>query len=77
MTQRIVIVEDDADQRNNYQDAIQKKGYEVVAYDNRESALAGFEERGADLVILDIILKEKTDDEIDKISGLRMGAWDF
>ena len=56
---------------------LKKKGYEVVAYDNRESALVGFEERGADLVILDIILKEKTDDEIDKISGLRMGAWDF
>lgn len=102
MAKRIVIVEDDEDQRNNYKDALKKKGYEVIAYDSKESALAGFEEAPPDLVVLDIILKEETDagfelcrelmarnpslpviflteriDEIDKISGLRMGAWDY
>lgn len=102
MAGRIVIVEDDADQRNNYKDAIEKKGYEVVAYDSKENALIGFEEELPDLVVLDIVLKEETDagfelcrelmakdpnlpiiflteriDEIDKISGLRMGAWDY
>lgn len=102
MTNRIAIVEDDADQRNNYKDALEQKGYEVAAYDSKESALAGFEKSFPDLVVLDIILKEQVDagfelcrelmakkpslpiiflteriDEIDKISGLRMGAWDY
>lgn len=97
-----MIVEDDADQRNNYKDAIKKKGYEVVAYGNRADALANFEKVAPDLAILDIILGEEVDggfelcrellaksptlpiiflteriDEIDKISGLRLGAWDY
>ena len=43
MAKRIAIVEDDPDQRNNYVDAIIKKGYEVYAYSNREQALQGFD----------------------------------
>ena len=98
----IAIVEDDPDQRSNYADAISKKGYEVVAYDSRSEASAGFDEKLPDLAILDIILGEEVDagfqicrdllardpslpviflteriDEIDKISGLRLGAWDY
>jgi DNA-binding NtrC family response regulator len=42
MAKRIVIVEDDPDQRSNYVDAITKKGYEVTAYSNRREALSGF-----------------------------------
>lgn len=102
MPKNIVIVEDDSDQRDNYRDAITKKGYEVRAYGSREEALAGFDESLPDLAILDIILGEEVDagfelcrdllarspslpviflteriDEIDKISGLRLGAWDY
>ncbi len=98
----IAIVEDDADQRSNYTDAITKKGYEVHAYGSREEALEGFDAGLPDLAILDIILGEEVDagfqlcrdllarapnlpviflteriDEIDKISGLRLGAWDY
>ncbi len=98
----IAIVEDDPDQRENYRDAITKKGYEVHAYGSREEALAGFDAGLPDLAILDIILGEEVDagfelcrdllarspdlpviflteriDEIDKISGLRLGAWDY
>jgi len=98
----IAIVEDDPDQRENYRDAITKKGYEVRAYGSREEALAGFDTGLPDLAILDIILGEEVDagfelcrdllarspdlpviflteriDEIDKISGLRLGAWDY
>ncbi len=98
----IAIVEDDADQRSNYTDAISKKGYEVRAFASREEALEGFEEGLPDLAILDIILGDEVDagfqlcrdllarapslpviflteriDEIDKISGLRLGAWDY
>lgn len=102
MAKNIAIVEDDPDQRSNYVDAIKKKGYEVVAYSNREEALAGFDHALPDLVILDIILGDEVDAgfeicrelitkspslpviflteriaEIDKISGLRLGAWDY
>ena len=56
MAKRIAIVEDDPDQRNNYVDAITKKGYDVVAYSSQAEALAGFERELPDLVILDIIL---------------------
>jgi two-component system OmpR family response regulator len=102
MAKSIAIVEDDADQRANYRDAITKKGYSVTAYANRTEALAGFDRELPDLVILDIILGDEVDagfqlcrdllarapslpviflteriDEIDKISGLRLGAWDY
>ncbi len=102
MAKRIAIVEDDADQRSNYVDAITKKGYEVTAYSSRPQALAGFEQELPDLAILDIILGDEVDAgfeicrellarapslpviflteriaEIDKISGLRLGAWDY
>jgi two-component system, OmpR family, response regulator len=102
MAKRIVIVEDDPDQRNNYIDAISKKGYEVRAFASRTEALAGFDLELPDLVILDIILGDEVDAgfelcrdllarspnlpviflteriaEIDKISGLRLGAWDY
>lgn len=100
--QKIAIVEDDADQRNNYQDAIEKQGYETVTYSDKEAALQGFETSLPDLAILDIVLGSEVDagfdlcrdllfkspalpiiflteriGEIDKISGLRLGAWDY
>lgn len=102
MPKNIAIVEDDSDQRNNYVDAITKKGYEVVSYSSRSEALEGFDRDLPDLVILDIILGDEVDAgfeicrellskaptlpviflteriaEIDKISGLRLGAWDY
>ncbi len=102
MAKRIVIVEDDPDQRNNYVDAITKKGYDVTAFSNREQALDSFDSELPDLAILDIILGDEVDagfeicrdllsrsptlpviflteriTEIDKISGLRLGAWDY
>lgn len=100
--QKIAIVEDDVDQRNNYKDAIEKQGYETAAYSSKEEALQGFEQSLPDLAILDIVLGNEVDagfdlcrdllfksptlpiiflteriGEIDKISGLRLGAWDY
>lgn len=102
MAKKIAIVEDDPDQRSNYVDAITRKGYDVIAYSNRDEALEGFERELPDLAILDIILGDEVDAgfelcrdllsrsptlpviflteriaEIDKISGLRLGAWDY
>ncbi|MGB0317439.1 MAG: response regulator transcription factor, partial [Pseudomonadales bacterium] len=61
MKKTIVIVEDDPDQRENYRDAITKKGYLVRAYGSRAEALAGFEQALPDLAILDIILGDEID----------------
>ena len=102
MRKHIAVVEDDADQRANYCDALAKKGYQVSSYANRPDALEGFANGLPDLVILDIILNGEEDagfdlcrsllqkapelpvlfltertDEVDKISGLRLGAWDY
>ena len=102
MAKKIVIVEDDLDQRTNYIDAIGKKGYSVRGFSSRTEAIAGFDLELPDLVILDIILGDEVDAgfelcrdllarspnlpviflteriaEIDKISGLRLGAWDY
>lgn len=102
MSRRVAIVEDEADQRNNYRDALARKGFDVAVYASRDEALRGFEASLPDLVVLDIVLGDEMDagfeicrqllarapllpviflterlDEIDKISGLRLGAWDY
>ena len=102
MPKRIAIVEDDPDQRGNYTDALERRGFAVDGYPSRPEALAGMKEAPPDLAILDIMLGEEMDggfdlcrellardpelpvifltsraDDIDRISGLRLGAWDY
>lgn len=102
MAKHIVIVEDDADQRENYQVALEQRGYQVTAFASKESAQEGLMSIKPDLVILDIIMQDNIDagfqlcsdilkrypqipvlfltervEEIDRIIGLRMGAWDY
>ena len=102
MSHRIAIVEDDRQQRAHYADALRGSGYEVHEYENREQAVAGFDQVMPDLAILDIILgaevgggfevcrhlKQRSPqtpviflttrgDELDKIYGLQLGAWDY
>lgn len=59
MKEVIAIVEDDANQRQHYADALRNAGYEVIEYADRKSAVEGFEESMPDLAILDIILGEE------------------
>lgn len=102
MSHTIAIVEDDPDQRLNYQEAMEKKGFTVRAFAERAEAQLSLTEEAPDLVILDIMLGNEVDggfqlcrellarhprlpvlflteriDEIDQISGLRLGAWDY
>ena len=102
MSQSIAIVEDDPQQREHYAQALRELGYRVHEYEDRESAIAGFEKESPDLAILDIILgnevgggfevcrflKQENEqipviflttrgDELDKIYGLQLGAWDY
>ncbi|MDB4001400.1 response regulator [Oceanospirillaceae bacterium] len=102
MAKHIVIVEDDQDQRDNYQFALEQRGYQVTAYAGKDEAESGLKLQRPDLVILDIIMHDNIDagfqlcaallkihpelpvlflteriGEIDRILGLRMGAWDY
>ncbi len=102
MSYRIAIVEDDAQQRTHYADALRSSGYHVSEYESREHAVDGFDQDLPDMAILDIILGSEVGagfdicrhlklhnpeipvlflttrgDELDKIYGLQLGAWDY
>lgn len=102
MSRTIAIVEDDADQRDNYAHALKSQGYAVHKYSTRREALQGFEKNLPDLAILDIMLGDEMDggfdlcrdlrqrsphlpiifltardSDIDRVSGLRLDAWDY
>jgi len=100
--QSVAIVEDDAEQRSYYAEALRSSDYVVMEYEDREQALRAFESTLPDLAILDIALKSEVGggyeicrylkqrdaslpvifltsrgDELDKIYGLQLGAWDY
>jgi len=102
MSQRIAVVEDDPDQRENYIDALSNHGYEVSGYANRPEASRAFQARLPDLAILDIMLDDEMDggfdlcrelralspnlpiifltsrdSDMDRVSALRLDAWDY
>ncbi len=52
----IAVVEDEAAIRENYSAALQRLGYRVQGYADRESAMTAFENRLPDLVIIDVNL---------------------
>jgi two-component system OmpR family response regulator len=100
--QIVAIVEDDAEQRGYYAEALRSNDYDVMEYEDREQAIQAFESALPDLAILDIALKSEVGggyeicrylkqrdaslpvifltsrgDELDKIYGLQLGAWDY
>ncbi|MBS1270511.1 MAG: Transcriptional regulatory protein BaeR [Gammaproteobacteria bacterium] len=102
MTRNIAIVEDDADQRENFADALTANGYSVTTYANRPEAHIGMRRNLPDLAVLDIMLDDEVDGgfdlcrdlraiapklpiifltardtDIDRVSGLRLDAWDY
>ena len=102
MKQTIAIVEDDAEQRNYYANALREHNYSVVEFEDRAQAIDAFEKELPDLALLDIALKTDVGggyevcryikqrdaslpvifltsrgDELDKIYGLQLGAWDY
>jgi two-component system OmpR family response regulator len=52
----VAVVEDEIAIRDNYVAALRRQGYRVTGYGSRKDALAGFESRFPDLVIIDINL---------------------
>jgi two-component system response regulator ChvI len=58
MSQRIAIVEDEKNIRDNVAFALEREGYEVEAYGDGAASWEAFQERLPDLVILDIIMPQ-------------------
>jgi len=61
MPKTIAIVEDEAALAANYADACRRQGYQVNQYRSRPEAMAAFERRLPDLVIIDIGLGDEPD----------------
>lgn len=74
MPKTIAIVEDEAAIRANYSEALERQGYAVTGYANRREALAGFQGRLPDLVLLDIGLEDEIDGGFELCRQLRARA---
>ncbi|MCC5860990.1 MAG: proteobacterial dedicated sortase system response regulator [Gammaproteobacteria bacterium] len=71
MKPRIAIVEDEAALRENYLEALRRRGYEASGYPGRAEALAAFGARLPDLVIIDINLGDEVEGGFELCRTLR------
>ena len=71
MARHIVIVEDEATIRHNYEDALRRYGYRVTGFGDRPSALAALQRRLPDLVIIDVGLGDDVEGGFELCRELR------
>ncbi len=71
MAQTIALVEDDDTQRANYTKILEREGYRVCSYSNRQDALTAFHKELPDMAILDIMLEEELEGGFTLCSQLR------
>ena len=71
MAQHIAIVEDETAIRENYADAFRRQGYQVTALASRREALAAFDAKLPDLVIIDITLGDEVEGGFELCRELR------
>ncbi|MCC5869749.1 MAG: proteobacterial dedicated sortase system response regulator [Gammaproteobacteria bacterium] len=71
MKPRIAIVEDEAGLRDNYVEALRRRGYQPAGYADRASAMAAFEARLPELVIIDINLGDEVEGGFELCRALR------
>ncbi|HPF74379.1 MAG: proteobacterial dedicated sortase system response regulator [Lysobacteraceae bacterium] len=71
MSRSIAIVEDEPAIRANFVDALRRYGFQVQAYADRRSAIAGFGSRLPDLVIIDVGLGDEPEGGFDLCRELR------
>lgn len=77
MAKRIAIVEDEAAIRENYAAAFRREGYSVDLYEARKQAMAAFESRLPDLVVIDVNLKNDVEGGFELCRDLRAMAADL
>jgi two-component system OmpR family response regulator len=68
---RIAIVEDEPGLRENYLEALRRRGYAANGYSDRPAALAAFEARLPDLVIIDVNLGDEVEGGFELCRALR------
>jgi two-component system OmpR family response regulator len=71
MPRHIVIVEDEATIRHNYEDALHRYGYRVTGYADRETAMDALTRRLPDLVIIDVGLGDDVEGGFELCRELR------
>jgi two-component system OmpR family response regulator len=71
MQRHIAIVEDEASIRRNYEDALRRYGYHVSGFAGRGDALAAFQRRLPDLVIIDVGLGDEPEGGFELCRELR------
>jgi two-component system OmpR family response regulator len=67
----VAVVEDDAAIRDNYLAGLRRQGYRVAGYGSRKEALAAFDSRLPDLVIIDVNLGTEVEGGFDLCRELR------
>jgi len=67
----VAVVEDEAALRENYVDALRRRGYKVQAFASRHDALASFSTRLPDLVVIDINLGHEVEGGFELCRELR------
>jgi two-component system OmpR family response regulator len=67
----VAVVEDEVAIRDNYLAGLRRQGYRVAGYATRQDALAGFENRFPDLVIIDVSLGPEVEGGFDLCRELR------
>jgi len=67
---RIIVIDDEEDIRNVLQEVLERAGYDVDTADNSDAGLDLLRDKGADLVITDIIMPGK--DGVDTAYQIRM-----
>ncbi len=72
MARQVALVEDEAAIRHNYCDALQKQGYRVRSYADRESALLAFKQELPDMAIIDIGLGDDVEGGFELCRELRV-----
>ncbi|WP_111497067.1 MULTISPECIES: proteobacterial dedicated sortase system response regulator [Marinobacter] len=71
MKRHIVLVEDEPAIRENYRDALERRGYRVSVFADRPSALEGLQGPLPDLAIIDVGLGEEIEGGFDLCQALR------
>lgn len=71
MAKYVALVEDEAAIRENYSDALEKHGYEVKSFSNRDTALKAFKQQLPDLAIIDIGLGDDVEGGFELCRELR------
>ena len=67
----VAVVEDEAAIRENYADALRRRGYRVQAFADRKEAMATFANKLPDLVVIDINLGHEVDGGFELCRDLR------